>query len=51
MYQKHFPQLEGKKASGNSRWANSTKAEAKQKAIDEEKAQEAAEAAESSQVE
>ena len=45
VYQKHFPHLEGKKASGNSRWANSTKAEAKQKAIDEEKAQDAAEGA------
>ena len=30
VYRKYFPHLERKKASGNSRWANSTKAEAKQ---------------------
>lgn len=38
VYRKHFPFLEGRKASGHSRWANSTKAEAKAKAIEEEKA-------------
>jgi hypothetical protein len=37
-YRKHFPHLEGKKASGKSRWAESTKAKSKQKAVDEEKA-------------
>jgi hypothetical protein len=43
VYRKHFPHLEGKKASGHSRWSNSTKAEAKQKAIDEERAADEAE--------
>jgi ParB-like nuclease domain len=42
VYKKYFPLLEGKKASGHSRWANSTKAESKQKAIDDEKAQDEA---------
>ena len=46
-YKKYFPHLEGKKASGNSRWSNSTKAEAKQAAVDAEKAQDAAEVAKS----
>jgi ParB-like chromosome segregation protein Spo0J len=38
VYKKQYPHLEGKKASGSSRWANSTKSEAKQAAIDAEKA-------------
>ena len=42
VYRRYFPQLEGRKASGNSRWANSTKAEAKAKAIEEEKAKDEA---------
>jgi ParB-like chromosome segregation protein Spo0J len=37
IYKKNFPHLEGKKASGGSRWSNSTKAAAKQAAIDDEK--------------
>jgi ParB-like chromosome segregation protein Spo0J len=45
VYQKHFPALVGKRAGATSRWANSTKAEAKRKAIEQEKAQEVAEAA------
>lgn len=43
VYQKYFPQLMGNRGAANARWANSTKAEAKQKAIDEEKAKDAAE--------
>jgi ParB-like chromosome segregation protein Spo0J len=38
IYRKNFPHLERKKASGTSRWANSTKAAAKQAAVDAEKA-------------
>jgi ParB-like chromosome segregation protein Spo0J len=38
IYRKHFPHLEGKKASGSLRWSNSTKAEAKAKAVADEKA-------------
>jgi hypothetical protein len=38
VYRKNFPHLEGEKASGGSRWANSTKAVAKQAAVDVEKA-------------
>jgi ParB/Sulfiredoxin domain len=46
VYMKHFPQLVGKKAGAAARWAGSTKADAKQKAVEEEKAQEAAESVE-----
>jgi ParB-like chromosome segregation protein Spo0J len=45
VYQKHFPQLVGRKASGGSRWSNSTKPEAKRKAIEDERAKDRAEAA------
>ena len=45
VYRKHFPALEGCRGAATARWANSTKAEAKQKAIDEERAKDAAEAA------
>lgn len=43
VYMKHLPHLEGKKASGHSRWSKSAKAEAK-KVIEEQTAQEAVEA-------
>ena len=36
IYRKHFPHLEGRKAVATARWANSTKAAAKQAPIDAE---------------
>jgi len=42
LYMKLFPHLVGRRGAANSRWANSTKAEAKQRVIEEEKAQDAA---------
>jgi hypothetical protein len=42
LYKKHFPLLQGKKASGVSRWANSAKADAKAKAVKDERKADAA---------
>ena len=41
IYKKQYPNLEGKRASAAARWANSTKAAAKQAAVDAEKAADA----------
>ena len=43
VYKRQYPQLEGKRAGATVRWANSTKAEAKQAAVDAEEASDAEE--------